>query len=108
MPSGTLESLADAIKVLDQALGVEAGIRLYFNFRGRAFNFRQRLYTARKKDRELNRKQYEPESEFYGKSVYDCIIISSPSKSNDQWILEVRKSTTGLGPDSIEEIKDEK
>jgi hypothetical protein len=103
MPSGTLESLNDAVEILDKALASEQGIRLIFNFRGRAFNFRQRLYSARKKDRELNRKQYEPESEFYGKSVYDSIVISTPHKENDQWVMEVRRG--GLGPDEIEEIE---
>jgi hypothetical protein len=118
MPSGTLVSLADAIKVLDKVLEAEVGIRLVFDDKGRAVNFRQRLYTARAKDRELSRKQFEADSKHYGISPYDPIVISGPIpvevpteneyghtiSTKTTWALELRKAKDILGLVKLEEL----
>ena len=96
MPSGSLDSLRDAIDALDMALKYEKGLKLSFATRGAAVNFRQRIYTARKKDRELNRDSRPPDDPMFNRSVYDVFVIANPIEDMDaegdlRWFLEVKR-----------------
>ncbi len=94
MPTGTLESLADAIAILERALSSQKGLKLQFQNHGRAVNYRHRLYSARTKDRDENRKLYSADEALYGRSAYDTLVI----KVTDNHFLSITKAD----PDSIE------
>lgn len=97
MPSGSIDSLRDAIDALDMALKYEKGLKLSFKTRGAAVNFRQRIYTARAKDRQLNRESLPPEDKMFNRSVYDVFVVANPKEDLEateeaRWYLELRRA----------------
>lgn len=108
-PKGSLESLADAVAILDRCLqSAGEGIMLFFDTGKAATTFRHRLYTARVRDREQSMKLYEPADPTYGKSQWDGVTIRlmSPSETETElWGLRLSKPTATNIPGlvSIEE-----
>lgn len=105
MPSGSIESHADALKYLNNALESDKGLILRFDTHATAARFRFKLYSARGKDRELSRKSYEAADPLHGKSAYDGLSIYGPKKAEGFWTLTIEVSNEPPGLIEAIEIK---
>jgi hypothetical protein len=107
MPTGTLESLADAGRVLESALASTSGVAVSFSEERACLKFRQRLYAFRQKERESNAKLFPPEHEAHNKSRFDhltVIVKISPGEVGPLYQLHVVPVSLELA--GIEEVVD--
>lgn len=95
-----------ARETLNRALESEKGIILKFPTRAAAMNFRARCNTARKRDREENKRTYDKDDPMHGCSPWDCLRLSIYQRDTDPegWVaLEILK--TDHIPVEYEEIE---
>ncbi len=104
MASGSLESLQDAVRVLEQAKDSSKGLRLRFRSNTDARNFRQRLYAARDRVRGRARRLYEPEDPMYGKSPYDGLTFFQDPNCQHNLLIRESESMDIEGLEEMEEL----
>jgi hypothetical protein len=111
MPSGSLQSLADARDIMDRALESEKGISAEFETHGALINFRQRCHALRSKERHLSREAFAPghpsrnTSGYDGLRLVDCSSRGVGAEFEPPFVLKIVK-LVGMMPPEIMEIKD--
>ena len=80
MSPATLESLQDAIQILQKAKSSEKGIKVTFGSMAARSVMRHRIYSARSKLKQQSRRVYDLDHESYDRSEFDDLtVISEPS-----------------------------
>ena len=82
-PTNSTLAHADIQAVMDRALANGRGCRVRCKDLGEAYSMRQRFYTARKLDREHNKRIYLPEDPRHRQSVYDALIVYPAAANED-------------------------
>lgn len=92
------------LKLFDQALDEEGGIRIFFDERhGDAMDAQLRLHKARSLVRDESRRIYEKTDPKWDTSPYDKLIVKTPRQDPDgKWWLYIQRR--GIDPDRVEPL----
>jgi len=98
----SLHAYTSEMEAFDRAKSAPSGIRIEFPDRIRAMAYRARLHGARVLDRKENSRVVDKTSPLYGKSDYDCIVVSIKEDTDGKWWLYLEKNE--VIPGIVEEL----
>ena len=97
----------DCIKMMDEALADESGIRVSVESYNEAIYLRNRINYARRLHRQENEKVYPPDHVMHGKSDYDRLIIRVRNISGYFYVDLERNDEIRHSFQKLSEIKDQ-
>lgn len=103
----SLLSYQDCLKVFDEAVENEEGIRVKFPTRDEAIRFRSRLHYCRKLSREENARIYEKDQPMHGKSQYDSIRCTLKSTKTGHYVYLEHQTIAEGQIESLANVGDE-
>ena len=100
MAGGKWESYRDIFDILDRASESEKGIRITLKDGNARIAFRHRVYKARMADRDQAKETHPPDSEHYGVSEYDHLVVKLEGDS----AITITPGGTSVEIDLIEDL----
>lgn len=87
----------DCIKIMDEALKDEKGVRVEFPSQDAAIYFRMRMHQARKINRRDNAATYEKDHPLYNASLYDQLVGRIVNHEGTFWLYLEKNRIEDLG-----------